>query len=161
MADDPTQSPTTETGGDDGGTVDYKALWEQAQADAEKWKALSRQNEKRAKSNESAAVDLDEISKRLAAIEDENAQLKTAAEHRKLVAKVAKDTGVPETIVATLAATDEKALAEAATAIANAYKTPGGAPKVPEGGKFPNDKQESGDDADRREFVRQIFGKND
>ena len=138
MADEPTQDPAAETDGD-GSAIDYKALWEQAQADAEKWKALSRQNEKRAKSNESAASDLDEISKRLAAIEDENAQLKTAAEHRKLVAKVAKDTGVPETIVATLAATDEKALTEAATAIANAYKTPGGAPKVPEGGKFPQD----------------------
>ena len=117
---------------------DYKALYEQAHADAEKWKALSRQNEGRAKANADAASELEDLSKTLAAIEGENAALKAQAERNALVAKVASETGVPESIVATLAADEEDALTAAATAIAEAFKTPGGAPAgVPEAGAFP------------------------
>jgi hypothetical protein len=60
---------------------------------------------------------------------------------------VAKATGVAEAIVSSLAATDEAGLTEAATAIAEAYKAPGGAPYVPEAGAFPKD-QDGADDAD-------------
>ena len=133
-----------------GEATDYKALYEQAardletaQADVEKWKELSRKNEGRAKTNAGAAKDLEQASaqladltKRLEAIETENNALKATAARAALVKKVAADTGVPEDIVATLAPNDEKALAEAATAIANAFKAPGGAPYVPEAGKF-------------------------
>ena len=141
MADDPSKKEPNGDGGnppaDD--ATDWKALYEQQKAEAEKWKAMSRKNEKAAKSNGDAASELEDISKRLADIESENARLKAEAEHRELVAKVAKATGVSEAIVSTLAATDEEALTQAATAIAEAYKTPGGAPSVPERGTFPRD----------------------
>ncbi len=123
---------------------DYKALYEQAKADAERWKTQSRKNESRAKSNAGAARELDDatqqladLSARLAAIEGENERLKAEAERAQLVAKVAASTGVPEPIVAALAATDEKSLTEAASAIAATYRVPAGAPTVPEAGMFP------------------------
>jgi len=125
---------------------DYKALYEQAKADAEKWKAHSRKNEERAKSNAGAARELgdatqqlEDLSKRLAAIEGENAQLKAEAERAQLVAKVAAATGVPEQIVAALAATDEESLTVQAQAVADLM--PKGAPSAPEAGKFPRDAQ--------------------
>lgn len=165
---DPNLEPETET---DEGEQDFEALYKQAQEDlkqarddAEKWKKLSRQNEDRAKANFGAAKDLEEanaqmadLSKRLEALEGENTSLKASAARSALVKKVAKATGVPETIVSTLAAEDEKALTEAATAIAETYK-PGGAPKTPEGGKFPRGKQPA-EDSEEREFVRRLFGK--
>ena len=133
------QQPATEE-------PDYKALYEQAQAEADKWKERSRKNEGRAKSNaeaakgyEDATQQLADLTKRLDALEGENATLKAQAARSALVAKVAKSTGVPEGIVASLSAQDEDALSAAATAIAEAYKAPGGAPSAPEAGAFPAD----------------------
>lgn len=153
--------PTTEPQAGKASEPDYKALWEAAQADAEKWKALSRKNEGRAKANEDATHQLADLSERLTAIETENATLKADAERRKIVSEVAKDTGVPESIVSTLAAKDKDALTEAAKAIADAYKVPGGAPHVGEGGTFPKDGTQStaAGDAAMREFVRQLTGR--
>lgn len=136
------EETTQETTGTE--EVDYKALYEQAKADADKWKAQSRKNESRAKTNAGAARDLEEanaqlesLSARIAAIEDENSTLKAEAERTALVAKVASATGVPEAIVSTLAANDEQTLTDAATAIAGLM--PHGAPNAPEAGKFPRD----------------------
>lgn len=163
-------SPQTGTGEGQ----DFEALYQQAQEDlkqaredAEKWKKLSRQNESRAKSNYGAAKDLEEanaqmeeLSKRLAAIEGENTTLKANAAHAALVKKVAKATGVPEAIISSLAAEDENALTAAATAIAEAYKTPGGAPKNPEGGKFPRGGENTETAADRfSEIIHQALGR--
>ena len=159
MADESKQQGQNEP--ETGGGTDYEALYKQSQkeleaakADAEKWKSLSKKNEGRAKSNASAAKDLEEansqladISERLAAIEGENAKLKADAERAGIVSKVAKATGVAEAIVSSLAATDEEGLTAAATAIAEAYKTPGGAPYVPEAGAFPKG-EDGADDAD-------------
>lgn len=136
------KSPET---GDD---VDYKELYEQAQEqlkvaqeDVEKWKTQSRKNESRAKNNAGAAKSLEELSQQMAelteqftAMQGENATLKAQAARAALVSKVAESTGVPEGIVSALAANDEDSLTAAATAIAEAYKVPGGAPKVPEVG---------------------------
>lgn len=116
---------------------DYKALYEQALADAEKWKTMSRKNESKAKTNADAVDQLADLSKRLEAIEGENAALKASAQRAEMVHAVAADTGVPENIVAALSATDKDELTAAAKAIAEAYKTPGGAPFAPEAGKFP------------------------
>jgi hypothetical protein len=130
---------TAETGG-----TDYKALYEKAQADAERWKQQARKNEGRAKSNAQAAKDLGdaeqqmgEIRKRLDELEAENASLKAEKERSALVAKVADETGVPESIVQSLSASDEEGLTQAAKAISDAFKTPGGAPGAPEAGTFP------------------------
>ena len=137
--DESMQQEATETD-----ATDYKALWEQAKADAEMWKAKSRKNEDRAKSNAVAARELSDatqqladLSERLAAIESENEKLKADAERVQLVAKVAESTGVPEQIVSALAANDEKSLIKAANAIAETYRVPAGAPSMPEAGMFP------------------------
>ena len=61
---------------------------------------------------------------------------------------------MPESIVSTLSATDEDALTAQAKAIAENYKTPGGAPKASEAGKFP--KGEGASD-EKRQFVRDLF----
>lgn len=126
------------------GEPDYKALYEAAQAEADRWKERSRKNEGRAKSNaeaargyEDATQQLADLTQRLDALEGENATLRANAARAALVAKVAKSTGVPEAIVSALAASDEDGLTAAATAIAEAYKAPGGAPSAPEAGRFP------------------------
>lgn len=143
---------------------DYKALYEQAKADADKWKSLSKKNEGRAKHNAGAAKSLEEataqladLTQRLEALEGENTSLKANAERSDLVKKVSEETGVPEAIVSTLAATDEEGLTAAAKAIAEAYKPKGA--KNPTGGKFPRsgDEQPDGDEENRK-FVRQLFG---
>lgn len=136
------EAQTTAT---DAGQTDYKALYEAAQADAEKWKAQARKQESRAKSNADAAQQLDtttaalaEISERLKAVEEERAALKAAADRAELVSKVSQATGVPQSIVSTLAANDEEGLTAAAQGIAQAYAPKGGAPNVSEAGKFAN-----------------------
>lgn len=136
---------------------DWKALYEQALADVDKWKTMSRKNEGKAKSNADAAEQLADLSERLAAIEGENAALKASAERSALVAKVAKATGVPEQVVSALSANDEKALTEAATSIAEAFKVPGGAPPAPEAGRFPHGAKAG--DSEMRDFVRQLTGR--
>ena len=134
-------NPSTVNNEGAGTDPDYKELWEQAKADADKWKAQARKNESRAKSNAGAAKSLEgaeqqlaDLSQRLAAIEGENATLKANAQRAALVSEVAAETGVPEAIVSTLAANDKDALSAAATAIAEAYKQPGGAPAATEAG---------------------------
>ena len=143
MADEPTNGA--------GGAAtepepDWKALYEQAQADAERWKGLSRKNEGKAKSNAEAARanaeaadQLAELSQRLAAIEGENAALRAQAERSALVAKVAKETGLDASIVSALNGGDEESLAEQARAIA--ALRPKGAPLAPEAGRFPQNVQ--------------------
>lgn len=117
--------------------TDYKLLWEQAQAEADKWKAMSRKNEGKAKANADAADQLADLSQRLAAIEGENAALKEQAERAALVARVAKATGLDASIVGALNGADEETLTRQATAIASLG--PKGAPTAPEAGRFPNE----------------------
>ena len=134
---------------------DYKALYEQAVADAQaateeaaKWKALSRKNEARSKDNYAAAQTaydarerLAAMTERMTALEDENARLRgyaDAARWNATVASVSEATGVPKDILGMINATDEAALIEAAEAIAGAYRPPT-APYVPEAGTFAHD----------------------
>ena len=100
---------------DDG--KDYKAMYEQAIAESAK------------KTLEERVSDIESRNK---ALEDEKARAE-------LVKAVASVTGVPESIVSTLSATDEETMTAQANAIAENYKTPGGAPKAPEAGKFPRE----------------------
>lgn len=134
---------------------DYKALYEQALADAEKWKTMSRKNEGKAKSNADAAGQLADLSQRLAAIEGENAALKAQAERNELVDRVAQATGLDHSIVAALNGVDETSLTEQAQAIA--ALRPKGAPFAPEAGTFP---RKQGDGNDMRSLAKQIFGSN-
>ena len=55
---------------------------------------------------------MDKLNERLAAIEKERDELKASEEHRTLVDKVAKETGLPAEVVAMLSGDDESALKE-------------------------------------------------
>lgn len=127
--------------------TDYKALYEQAKADADKAKAAARKWEERSKSNKAKADKLDEIQagedsveSRLAKLEAENKALHDAKARSELVAKVAAEVGISESLVDSLSGTDEETLTKQAQAFAELK--PKGAPSAPEAGKFP--RNESG-----------------
>lgn len=141
-----------------GDGVDYKAMYEQAISESRKWESRSKANAEKAKmfdEMESAKKTLEE---RVSSIEAANKALEDEKARAGLVKSVAKATGVPESIVSTLSATDEETMIAQANAIAENYKLPGGAPKVPEAGRFPKGEQGGADD-DKRRFVRELFNK--
>lgn len=122
---------------------DYKALWEAAKADAEKWKSSSRKWESSSRSNADKAKAYDEaqaksrtVEERLAALEGENRALRESKARADLVSSVAKATGVPADVVAMLNGSDSEQLTAQAQAIAEATKTMPSAPSAPEAGKL-------------------------
>jgi len=137
---------------DDG--KDYKAMYEQAISESRKWETRSKANAEKAKKYDEMEEAKKTLEERVASIEAANKALSDEKERAKLVKAVAKATGVPESIVSTLSATDEESMTAQAQAIAENYKTPGGAPKAPEAGKFP--KGEGATD-EKRQFVRDLF----
>lgn len=126
---------------DDG--KDYKAMYEQAIAESRKWESRSKANAEKAKKYDELESAKRTLEDRVATIEAANKALEDEKERAKLVKSVAKATGVPESIVSSLSATDEKTMTAQAKAIAENYKTPGGAPKAPEAGKFPREKSQA------------------
>ena len=133
---------------------DYKAMYEQAISESRKWENRSKANAEKAKKYDEMEEAKKTLEERVASIEAANKALSDEKERAKLVKAVAAATGVPESIVSTLSATDEEAMTAQAQAIAENYKTPGGAPKAPEAGKFP--KGEGATD-EKRQFVRDLF----
>lgn len=137
---------------DDG--KDYKAMYEQAISESRKWETRSKANAEKAKKFDELESAKKTLEERVASIEAANKALEDEKERARLVKTVAKATGVPESIVSNLSATDEETMTAQAQAIAENYKTPGGAPKAPEAGKFP--KGEGATD-EKRQFVRDLF----
>ena len=133
---------------------DWKAKYEQAIAESRKWESRSKANAEKAKAYDEMAESKKTLEERVNAIEAANKALEDEKKRSQLVKAVAASTGVSEAIVSTLSATDEESLTAQAKAIAEAYKTPGGAPKAPEAGKFP--KGEGATD-EKRQFVRDLF----
>lgn len=127
---------------DDG--KDYKAMYEQAISESRKWETRSKANAEKAKKYDEMADAKKTLEERVASIEAANKALSDEKARAALVKTVAESTGVPESIVSTLSATDEEAMTAQAQAIAENYKTPGGAPKAPEAGKFPKDGNSGG-----------------
>lgn len=119
--------------------LDYKAMYEEALANSRKWEKRSKENAAKAKKLDELEASSKTVEERLAALESENARLTAEREHRILVDKVAQESGVAREIVESLNATDEETLLGQAQAIANTYKTPAGAPSMPEAGKFPRE----------------------
>lgn len=116
------QEPTIETT-----EPDYKALYEKAQADAEKWKSLSRKNESKAKANGEAAANFEQLTEQMKqlteqmqSIQSERDALKAAEERRVLVEKVATDTNLPVSVIRALSGADEDALMEQAKSLKQA-----------------------------------------
>lgn len=157
MPNPDTETTTSTAQGGEVQEPDYKAMYEQLKTESRKW-------EERSKANKAKADQLDElmagnssVEERIAALEAENKAMKDAKTRHELVAKVAAATGLPESLVANLNGEDEEALTTQAKAFAELK--PKGAPTLPEAGKFPREKQFEGDDAEKRKFVRQLFGK--
>lgn len=136
---------------------DYKALYEQAISESRKWENRSKANAEKAKKYDELESAKKSLEERVSDIESRNKALEDEKARASLVKKVAATTGVPESIVSTLSATDEETMTAQATAIAENYKTPGGAPKAHEAGKF----HKSDDDEidEKRKFVRQLLGR--
>ena len=122
---------------DDG--KDYKAMYEQAIAESRKWESRSKANADKAKKYDELESAKKTLEERVSDIESRNKALEDEKARAELVKAVASVTGVPESIVSTLSATDEETMTAQANAIAENYKTPGGAPKAPEAGKFPRE----------------------
>jgi len=135
---------------------DYKALYEQAISESRKWENRSKANAEKAKKYDELESAKKSLEERVSDIESRNKALEDEKARASLVKQVAANTGVPESIVSTLSATDEETMTAQATAIAENYKTPGGAPKAPEAGKF--HKSDDGEIDDKRKFVRQLLG---
>lgn len=133
---------------------DYKAMYEQAIAESRKWESRSKANADKAKKYDELESAKKTLEERVASIEATNKALEDEKARAALVKFVSESTGVPESIVSSLSATDEDALTTQAKAIADNYKLPGGAPKVTEAGKFPKDEQDSGD---MRKFAHELF----
>ena len=153
MADENKVDVTPDEPAQDDGK-DYKAKYEQAIAESRKWESRSKANAEKAKAYDEMAESKKTLEERVNAIETANKALEDEKKRSQLVKAVAASTGVSEAIVSTLSATDEESLTAQAKAIAEAYKTPGGAPKAPEAGKFP--KGEGATD-EKRQFVRDLF----
>lgn len=143
--------------GDD--STDYKAMYEQAISESRKWEARSKANAEKAKKYDELESANKTLEERVSSIEAANKALEDEKTRAQLVKSVAAATGVSESIVSTLSATDEDSLTAQAKAIAEAYKTPGGAPNVPEAGKFAHSAEAPKDDNDeKRKFVRELMG---
>ena len=145
--------------GDGGGDVDYKELYEKTLAESRKWEKRSKENFEKAKKYDEMESANKTLEERVASIEAANQALEAEKARSALVKKVAQATGVPEAIVSALSATDEDGMTAQATAIAENYKVPGGAPSVPEAGRFPKGKEQGNAATDeKRKFVRELFG---
>lgn len=157
MADEQKQVDESGAGNpaqDDG--KDYKAMYEQAIAESRKWESRSKANAEKAKKYDELESANKTLENRVASIEAANKALEDEKTRSKLVKAVSKATGVPESIVSTLSATDEETMTAQASAIAENYKTPGGAPNTPEAGKFAHESGKQADD--KRQFVRDLMG---
>lgn len=137
--------------GTEGGTPDYKALYEEAKRHARDW-------EKKAKANKGAATALDEANAAKQTAEQQIAELtrrldeKESAEKRaKLAAKVAEEKGVP---VELLVGEDEESMAAWADKLVNTFKKKPAA-SVEKPGSFDNGA--GGDKSELRDYVKQLI----
>lgn len=142
MADETTVDVTepSEPAQDDG--KDYKAMYEQAISESRKWESRSKANAEKAKKFDELENAKRTLEERVSIIEAANKALEDEKERAELVKAVASATGVPESIVSTLSATDEETMTAQAQAIADNYKAPG-APIAPEAGMFPREAAQS------------------
>lgn len=105
---------------------------------------------------EANKTELQKANDRIAALEGEKKKREEADKQREMRAKVAKETGIPESLIQ---GTDEESMKAYAAQVAEFAKvqTPA-APKEPNPGKFA-----SGDESkdEQREFARALLGKED
>lgn len=153
-ANEPTQVPGAE-GGDGANQeppVDYKALYEAEKKHSREW-------EKKAKANRTAAAALEEANNAKKTAEEQIAELtkrlddKEKAEQRATVAaKVAKEKGVPADLIV---GDDEESMADWADKMLAAFKTKP-APRVEKPGSFAKD--DGKDRTELRDFASALLG---
>lgn len=97
------------------------------QAEIERWKALSRQNEKRAKSNAEAADMLTTLETRIADLET----AKAAAERETAILRIAQEVGLPPSFATRIRGANEEELRTDATALKAALSASAPAPAAP------------------------------
>jgi alanyl-tRNA synthetase len=157
MAEDKDDAKEPETG-TDAAEVDWEAKYREERKYARMW-------EERAKTNKSAADELEKLKEseksELEKAQDEarKAQaaldaLKKSAETDKLKAKVASETGVPAEFIV---GDDEEDMREYAKKLAEHFK-PATAPKVGGAGKVPRERGAADINDAKRELAREMFG---
>lgn len=135
-------------------------------SDAVDWKAQARKWEERAKANydkakaydeaeEARKSDLQKALEESERLKEELDGVRRKAELDAIRARVAKEAGVPESLVT---GDDEESMAEFAKAVA-AFAKPDPAPKTPATGKFASDG--GGEQDAKAALARQMFGRND
>lgn len=102
------------------------------------------------------AAELGKAQARVKELEDAADERSKADELSRLRAKVAKDAGLPESVVAMLSGTDEETLAAQAKAASEAMR-PATAPRLDEQGHAPVGEGE--DRQEERAFVRKLLGR--
>lgn len=102
------------------------------------------------------AAELGKAQARVKELEDAADERSKADELSRLHAKVAKDAGLPESVVEPLSGTDEETLAAQAKTIAEAMR-PATAPRLAEQGHAPVGEGE--DRQEERAFVRKLLGR--
>lgn len=144
---DPTsqQAAGAEPHGAEPEETDWEAKYREALANSRKWEQRSKENAKAAKElDEIKAAQMTEterLQKQLADAQAEADALKAEKARAGWVAKVAKETGVPESILSRMSAASEDELTEAARAVAADLPKP--AVVVPRDGEQPKDPQAS------------------
>lgn len=134
-------------------------------AEAEKWKAQSREWEKKSKANKKAADELEALKaeqmteqeravKRAEAAEAELAKMVAKAEHDDAAKRVAEKSGVPLSLLSYCA--DEEAMEAFAQEWTN-HQQPTHAVPTAKGPRIVREKDD--ENADSREFVHKLFGK--
>lgn len=131
MAEDTTQDVAAD---EPHGEPDYKAMYEAALRESRKWEQRSKANAERARAYDELAGGYPTPEERIQALADERDQLMADSERRRLVAEVAAEVGVSESVVASLNGTDRDSLVKQAKAIEALM--PHGAPGAPEAGQF-------------------------
>lgn len=134
-------------------------------AEAEKWKAQSREWEKKSKANKKAADELEQLKAeqmteqqraeaRAEKAEAELAKMVAKAEHDDAAKRVAEKSGVPLSLLSYCA--DEEAM-EAFAQEWTTHQQPAHAVPTAKGSRIVREKDD--ENADSREFVHKLFGK--
>ena len=113
--------------GDQQDEPDYKSLYESSQEElrkakenSRKWEERSKANAEKAKAYDASQEEAKTVEERLAALERENTSLKASKERADTVARVAKATGLEESLVSMLSGEDEESLTQQAEGLKSA-----------------------------------------
>lgn len=151
MAEEPEQTQA-EPETDEPQETDWKA-------EARKWQKRSQENYKKAKAyddlQEQSKSDLQKAQEKAQKLQKELDDLNAKSAKDAARVKVAKETGVPEDLIA---GDNEDSMRAFAKSVAKFAKKPA-APKASNPGSFANDAGDS-KDAEKRAFARQVFGSN-